>query len=244
MQLRIFQSLLFLVLWLCLSFVRAADIVYVIDKLDIGLHADQSVESPISKLVPSGTELDVIEQVGDLIKVQEPGGIQGWINIKYTVKDKPGRAQVTALENENKKLQKEIELLKSKSAALENTISPNATIAQKELEQQLNSERLKVGEMQAQLTDLKTRIADVNNSELLLEDIKRLEQENKQLVAQLASSGIAMDPNISETNKKIVAVENWKTITITLIIALIIGMVVGALILDYFSRRRHGGFRV
>ncbi len=67
------------------AIIAHAETVYVIDELKIGLHESASINSPIVKLVPSGTELTVMERGDDLVKVKEPEGQQGWINNKYLV---------------------------------------------------------------------------------------------------------------------------------------------------------------
>lgn len=231
-------------LWLVTAIVHA-ETIYVIDELKIGLHEDRTIDSPIMKLVPSGTPLSVIERENELVHVQEPEGVRGWINSKYVMSEKPGKTRINELGNKNIDLQKEIELLKAKTAATANKITPaNGTDAQKELEQQLKSERLKAGELQAQLTDLKSRIADIDNSQQFIADIEQLKQENKLLISQLESSGIEIQTDITSANSHFVSLENWKQILITFVILLVIGMAGGAFILDYLNRRRHGGFRI
>ena len=227
------------ILWL-LAASAHAETIYVIDELKIGLHQDRTTDSPIMKLVPSGTALTVIERDNDLVHVQEPEGIRGWVNSKYVINTKPGKALTKELENKNKELQKEIALLKSKEPTISTT--GDATAAQKDLEQQLKTERLKVGELQAQIADLKARIPNINNSEQFLADIEQLKQENKQLISQLESSGIKANTN--SENGKLEYLSSWKNSVIILVIIFIIGLVVGAFILDYLNRRRHGGFRV
>jgi len=216
-------------LWL-LANVAQAETVYVIDELKIGLHEASSIGSPIVKLVSSGTALTVIERNEGLVHVTEPEGTSGWINSKYIVTDKPGKARV-------KELEKEIELLKS--AATSPTTVIIETEDQQELAQQLKSERLKSGALQAQLADIKAKIANVDNSEQFLANIEQLQQENAQLVSQLESSGIEIQTEVHS-----VSLGNWKQYLTTFIIILIIGMVVGALGLDHLNRRRHGGFRI
>ena len=219
-------------LWL-LTGIAHAETIYVIDELKIGLHQDRTVDSPIIKLIPSGTALTVIERDNNLVHVQESEGVRGWINSKYVLTEKPGKARVNELE-------KEIELLKSAAGA--NT-SSNDVSAQKQLEQQLNSERLKNGDLQAQLADLKARIANIDNSDAFLADIDKLKNENEQLRSQLQSSGIEAQTDASNVMNSF-SLEGWKQKATAFIIALIIGMVAGAFILDHLNRRRHGGFRV
>jgi SH3 domain protein len=226
------RYILISILWLLTSHVYA-ETIYVIDELKIGLHQDRTVDSPIIKLVPSGTALTVIERDNDLVHVQESEGVSGWINSKYVINEKPGKARVNELE-------KEIELLKSGTGT--NTASADSA-AQKELEQQLNSERLKNGDLQAQLADLKASIANIDSSDAFLADIETLKNENEQLRSQLQSSGIEAQTDTTNSIDSF-SLGNWKQKTTALIIVLIIGMVAGAFILDYLNRRRHGGFRV
>jgi len=223
-----------------LTTIAHAETVYVIDELKIGLHEDSTIDSPIIKLVPSGTSLSVIERDNDLIHVQEAGGTKGWINSKYVVADKPGKSRITELEKNNEALQQEIAQLKTNTT----TAPANASEAQKELEQQLNSERLKVGDLQAQLATLKTNVADIDDSGKLLGDIEALKQENRKLISQLESSGIEVAASPESFSEESFSMNNLKQIIVTLLIAFVIGVAGGVFILDLYNRRRHGGFRV
>ena len=55
------QKILFGIISLVASMVNA-ETVYVVDELKIGLHNDRTIDSPIIKLVSSGTSLFVIER--------------------------------------------------------------------------------------------------------------------------------------------------------------------------------------
>jgi SH3 domain protein len=217
-----------------------AETVYVIDELKIGLHEERTIDSPIVKLVSSGTSLSVIDRAGELTQVQDNDGIRGWINNKYIVAEKTGKVRIKELENTNKALQQEIESLKAKTT----TAPANVSEVQKALEQQLNTERLKVGELQAQLTTLKTNIGKIDDSSKLLEDIKTLKQENQHLIGQLESSGIAVETNSESLLENSLMFNNWKQMLIIFLIVFVIGMAAGAYVLDVNNRRRHGGFRV
>lgn len=217
------------IIWLFATMAQA-ETIYVIDELKIGLHKNPSINSPIIKLVTSGTELSIIEREGELVHVQEPEGNRGWINNKYAVTDKPGKTRIN-------KLEKEIALLKSATTA-------NSTDSEKELSQQLKSERLKSGELQAKLTDLRAKIANVDNSGQFLAEIEQLKQENEQLISQLESSGIEVQTETSSANNHFLSLNGWKDFFIAFILVLIIGMIAGAFILDHLGRRRHGGFRI
>ena len=208
-----------------------AEIVYVTDEVKIGLHKEPSNESPIIKLVPSGTELNIIERENDLIHVEEPEGVRGWVNSQNILNSKPGKTKINELETVKKELEKQIETLESE---------PKKSASYEDLEQKLNAERLKVGELQVELTNIKSKAGNVNTNEKLLADIKHLKNANDQLIDQLNSSGISAE-NINDKSE---LSNNSSLKFISFSIIFIFGVIGGALIIDYLNRRRHGGFRV
>ena len=64
--------------------------VYVTDQLQIGLHADKVTDSPILKIVPTGTALEVVKVEENMSFVNGPGGISGWIDNSYLITNEPG----------------------------------------------------------------------------------------------------------------------------------------------------------
>ena len=212
------------------SVVVHAEVAYVTDKIKIGLHQEASNESPIIKLVPSGTKLNIIERENDLIYAEEPEGVRGWVNSQNILNSKPGRTKVIELETVNKELEKKILTLQNESGKL---------ISNEELEKKLNTERLKVGELQVELTNIKSKAGNIESNEKLLADINHLKNANKQLINQLESSGIVSDENGNQISSK-----NSSLKFISFMIIFIFGIIGGILILDFINRRRHGGFRV
>ena len=212
------------------SVVVHAEVAYVTDKIKIGLHQEPSNESPIIKLVPSGTKLNIIERENDLIYAEEPEGVRGWINNQNILNSKPGRAKVIELETVNKELEKKIQTLQNKS---------EKSISNEELEKKLDAERLKVGELQVELTNIKSKAGNIESNEKLLADINHLKNANKQLINQLESSGIVSDENGNQISSK-----NSSLKFMSFMIIFIFGVIGGILILDFINRRRHGGFRV
>ena len=212
------------------SVVVHAEVAYVTDKIKIGLHQEASNESPIIKLVPSGTKLNIIERENDLIYAEEPEGVRGWVNSQNILNSKPGRTKVIELETVNKELEKKILTLQNES---------EKSISNEELEKKLNTERLKVGELQVELTNIKSKAGNIESNDKLLADINHLKNANKQLINQLESSGIVSDENGNQISSK-----NSSLKFISFMIIFIFGVIGGILILDFINRRRHGGFRV
>ena len=212
------------------SAIVLAEVAYVTDEVNIGLHKEPTNESPIIKLVPSGTELNIIERENDLIHVEEPEGVRGWINTQNALNNKPGKTKINELEITNKELHKKIETLEKKSTEL---------ISQGELEKKLNSERLKVGELQVELTNIKSSAGNIQTSDKLLTDIEQLKNANKQLIDQLESAGINRKNSLGSIKP-----ENESSSFSIFLIIFIFGIASGIFILDYINRRRHGGFRI
>ena len=212
------------------SAIVLAEIAYVTDEVNIGLHKEPTNESPIIKLVPSGTKLNIIERENDLIHVEDPEGVRGWINTQNILNNKPGKTKINELKITNKELQEKIKILEKKSMKLG---------SQGDLEQKLNSERLKVGELQVELTNIKSRSGNTETSDKLLADIEQLKSVNKQLIDQFESVGINRENSLSSIEPQ----KEPLSFSIFLII-FIFGIAGGILILDYINRRRHGGFRV
>ena len=195
-----------------------------------GANQEASNESPIIKLVPSGTKLNIIERENDLIYAEEPEGVRGWVNSQNILNSKPGRTKVIELETVNKELEKKILTLQNESGKL---------ISNEELEKKLNTERLKVGELQVELTNIKSKAGNIESNDKLLADINHLKNANKQLINQLESSGIVSDENGNQISSK-----NSSLKFMSFMIIFIFGVIGGILILDFINRRRHGGFRV
>ena len=133
------------------------------------------------------------------------------------------------LEIINRELEEKVKSLKK-----EKIQSPSQT----ELEQQLKSERLRVGQLQVELTNIKSKVGSIDPPEKLLADIEQLKNANRQLIEQIESSGLSTEGNKNNLG----ADENSSFIF--LLMVFLIGVASGTFILDYVNRRRHGGFRV
>lgn len=131
-----------------------AETLFVTDTLNIGLHREADIDSPITGLVPGGTALTVLAQSGELAEVRAANGPRGWIDGRYLVTEKPARARARELEIETQRLRAELASLRSANSSPA-TASPddNGPLAAR-----LNAQRLKAAELTARLTELKNRL--------------------------------------------------------------------------------------
>ena len=66
-----------------------AESVYVIDQLLVGVHAERTLNSVILIMVPTGTELEVLERGERFVRVQAEDGTTGWVDGNYLTPDQP-----------------------------------------------------------------------------------------------------------------------------------------------------------
>lgn len=193
-----------------------AETLFVTDTLNIGLHLEADIDSPITGLVPGGTALTVLARSGELAEVRAANGPRGWIDGRYLVAEKPASARARELEIETQRLRAELASLRSANSSP----APASPDDNGQLAARLNAQRLKAAELTARLTELKNRLV-----------------ATEQRAATAAGPGAGRGDLIA-------GLANWKTLAITGLVMLIIGMLGGACLLDWLNRRRHGGFRL
>ncbi len=221
-----------------------SETVYIDDKVQVGLHEEKNVDSPIQKLLPSGTALEIIKRDTPLSQVREPGGNTGWVDNRYLADTAPGRAQLQAAQNKISTLESELNTLKSAGTTTRTDNPKDADLLKenKGLTELLKSERLKVGELQAQTAELRNKLGKSGNSEMQAQ-IDALLQEKIELQKRIE----AMESQPADPEQP-VAIDlkafDWRKMLIFTAIGLLTGLFAGIYLMDWSNRRRHGGFRV
>lgn len=224
-----------------------AEPVYIDDKLMVGLHQDKSVDSPILKVLPGGTTLEIVRRDTPLSQVKDPGGSTGWIDNKYLTDAAPGRTQLQTALDQISKLEAEIASLKSATVATAPTRADDVvkiTKENEELKQLLKSERLRIGELQTQTAELRNKLAKSNGGDSdLIEQLDTLTREKAELEKELGKIQTGAQPS-QEKVKLDIGEFDWKRMLISIAVSLLAGFIAGLLLLDWMNRRRHGGFRI
>lgn len=246
-------------LWLIMATqMVTAENLFVTDQLKAGLHEEKSLDSPIVKIVPTGTSLEIVKQEESVSFVKEPGGASGWIDNSYLVEAKPAGSmqagnpgKVQALETELEQAKQRIETLITQTGpSQENETLSSLRKEKEDAEQQYKSERIKVGELQVQLAELRKRLGQDNDTDTLYKKIDALTKENKQLEVQLARAEENISNSINEHQESgsvsagTSTSSYWRNIFIAFLVILVLGIGLGIYIMDILNRRRHGGFRV
>lgn len=215
-----------------------AETVYIDDKVMVGLHQDKDIDSAIIKLLPGGAALEVLKRDTPLTQVKEPGGASGWISNHHLVDSAPGRTQVLQAQEKLARLESELSALKDGQGAMPASDTDNQKLAalskeNEELKQQLQSEQLKAGELQAQAAELRNQLG---------RESAGADPDEEQDAAATAAGNADIGPDVrldlDITNL------GWRAILIGMAVCSIIGLIGGAWLMDWINRRKHGGFRI
>ena len=213
-----------------------AETAYIIDKIQVGIHEESTLNSPILKLVGTGAQLDVIQRGVDMSEVVDPDGTKGWVNTAYLIDNKPGttsnnNSQVADLEAKLQLSEAEINKLKTQLSESDNTLN----------NEEVTALRLRVGELQAKLTEERKK----NNEATPTMDnnaIANMVEQNanlKQTIASLQSEiEQAQQTDTFAISKPLQEYWRW------LLVPLFIGIFIGIFFYDQYKRHQHGGFRV
>lgn len=258
------RTLAFLALYCCQPLV-AAENAFVIDKLLVGVHEGKDLDSAIIKVLPTGTQLEILKREGELAYVADPEQTKGWVDAAYLTAERPAALRALELEKEKTALEQRIKQLEAQpgapaaaagAAAGASAAAGDAngqvdalTRENTELKGKLSDERLRSGELQTEVAGLR---AEVKNSSAPPDArVLELEHARDDLQAELAAVREQLGEFEARTNLNDSAAllplvvrdySTWILLALAVIIAL--AFAGGAYAIDFLSRRRHGGFRI
>ncbi len=224
-----------------------AETVYITDSLLVGLHEEKSIDSAILKVLPTGTALEVIKRNGESVNVRDKDGVVGWISNNYLINNNPDEnvaMDSSAAQVRIRDLEAELQNIRMQQTKPHQwqIIDPEEIVKikndNKKLNQQINSEKLKSGELQAKLAELKNLISKNGSKKGLTDKIKLLTEKNVQLedeIKQFQQDRKIAKPFVDDLN-----VHNPIVLSG---IALLLGLFIGIILMDWRARRRHGGLR-
>lgn len=161
-----------------------ADTWYVKPSAEVPIRSGQGTEYKILSVVPDGLTVTILEDGDPWVKVRTEGGTEGWMLKRYLSKDPPLTGQVAALraekerlEQENKKMLKELEELSA--AFSQNQQELNTCIAERD-EIRQNYEALRTDT--ADVVTIKKNLTDrTREVEEIRQQLAVLERENRNL---------------------------------------------------------------
>ncbi|MGQ0658551.1 MAG: TIGR04211 family SH3 domain-containing protein [Chromatiales bacterium] len=244
-----------------------AETAYVIDKLLVGVHAENSLDSPIIKVFPTGTQLEVLKRQGDLAQIKGPEGVMGWVDAVYLTKEQPAAVVAEMLEAQNRRLVEDLKAAQGKSAELEARLAriPQSDPAVNEelaelrkdkegLRRSLDGERTRAEDLQAKLAELQRRpasdatvVANLRTENAALRaQLEQVRSERPPMRAALAPAGDSWSADFLASGLRVGGRVLLAPMTLLILgtVLLIACFACGVWLMDYLQRRRHGGFRI
>lgn len=139
---------------LLLPLAAPAERAFIIDRVEAGLHEDNSTASPIIELLPTGTEVEVLARADGRVKVRTSDDQVGWLDARYLMKTEPTSAELEATRAALEASRAELAQLRRLEPQA--TDDASATLAdlrdsRDRLEAELGRERTEVAELRKQL---------------------------------------------------------------------------------------------
>jgi len=209
--------------------------VYVIDHLAVGLHETKQINSPIVRVLPTGTTLQVLRREEVFVKVKTEDGVEGWVDATYVMDEKPAQLALLELEARFVDSRNELEVARAEIESLTIKLeSMRSAEVGHDSNEEATSEALR--EMQ--------RLAEKNQSlvaELEAAKIASREAE-RQAVGRHETSGPSQNLTAMFSNTGFLGLGKWHWIMVGALMVLAFGL--GGYLVDWGIRRRHGGFRI
>lgn len=161
-----------------------AEMTYVIDQLFVGVHQDRALDSPIIKVLPSGTPLEVLARDGEFAWVQMEDGAAGWVDVSYLMVEKPARL-----------------VLSEQSARFTNAQSESGDLRAQLSESQveLRETQSELANVQAMLANERASIANVRTTTAELQtELSNAKTDTANVRAELAESQTALENTRAE----------------------------------------------
>lgn len=242
----------------------SSETAYVTDKMRVGIYASQDLNSKILKILSTGDKLKIVRETELMSLVIDDSGIQGWIDKNYLMKNKPAAMllkDVSEKSNRDVLQQKATNVPKENHAATDNIstkandLKKNNTRLKTKLAQVLP--RVKQCESRASILEkknerlneeltIKCASADMTSEDTVpLLNYQKLEKQLTDLKSSI-NDRVTKKQSLSENNSGPVSIIKYYSLWIvaSMLALIVFGAVMGAYLLDYFNRRRHGGFRI
>lgn len=211
-----------------------ADTMYVMDRLELGIHEDKSADSAIVRLVPSGTALEVMVRDEAFVQIRTVDGVVGWVDGRYLMPEKPAQIELAELQTRHSETQSQLEeaelRVEDLDARLEDLSNVDATPGQ-----------------EAMQNDAASEVERLTEENLLLrEELLNIERS---AFAEVILTPPVIDkptppkqPKVAVKDQSVFGLSKFQWMFIVALSVLCFGL--GAYLVDYNARKRHGGFRL
>lgn len=197
-----------------------AESVFIIDQVKAGLHESRDINSPIVKVLPTGSKLEVMSRDGARVQVRDNSGTVGWIDQRFLMPDKPTRQLLNEAEAELERTRAELRQLQVQQNETDAQATPAELQRLKQtrdrLQKELAAERDQVAALRSRIDALENQSGPASTAADTTDPMQRVES----------------------------IINQPRYLAAAIVVLLLLGILLGAWLLDYLNRRRHGGFRI
>ena len=198
--------------------VSAESLVYITDQLDLPIRSDKNFGNNIIRLLPSGTELSLLQSTEDgWAQIQFDDTI-GWIKSFYLSPDPSAREKLKKLTRTNN---------------ANKLLITKLTSEKEELEKQLLSIKEENSDLVVQRSKSQ---AEKEHIEQIYQDALKLEHENEKLIQEKLQ--LKAELQLAENNTQIQKDTSSRNWFIVGAIVLFFGMMIGFIVPNLLNRRR------
>ena len=198
--------------------VSAESFVYITDQLDLPIRSDKNFGNNIIRLLPSGTELSLLQSTEDgWAQIQFDDTI-GWIKSFYLSPDPSAREKLKKLTRTNN---------------TNKLLITKLTSEKEELEKQLLSIKEENSDLVVQRSKSQ---AEKEHIEQIYQDALKLEHENEKLIQEKLQ--LKAELQLAENNTQIQKDTSSRNWLIVGAIVLFFGMMIGFIVPNLLNRRR------
>ena len=198
--------------------VSAESFVYITDQLDLPIRSDKNFGNNIIRLLPSGTELSLLQSTEDgWAQIQFDDTI-GWIKSFYLSPDPSAREKLKKLTRTNN---------------ANKLLITKLTSEKEELEKQLQSIKEENSDLVVQRSKSQ---AEKEHIEQIYQDALKLEHENEKLIQEKLQ--LKAELQLAENNTQIQKDTSSRNWFIVGAIVLFFGMMIGFIVPNLLNRRR------
>jgi len=181
MQLFIRLSLTFLSLWTLLVSACWAETRYISDQLVVSLRERPQNNAESIQYLRTDTAVDVIEDLGDFVKVKTEGGETGFIKTHYLTTETPKITVIQKLQQERDRLAAKVSETKDRLSS----VNTESNQAQQEMENLKKSLQANQAELQKTNADFRALQKDAQNVIEITKERDQLLTSNQELSVKI-----------------------------------------------------------
>ncbi|HEY5602080.1 MAG TPA: TIGR04211 family SH3 domain-containing protein [Gammaproteobacteria bacterium] len=206
-----------------------AESIYITDKISIDVHSEKFAQGDLTKSLPSGTLVEVLQRDQGYTQIRTRDNFEGWVESKYLTNEKPTQIDYLQLAVKYRAAQDKIQDYETRLQELRNEAqsaegSRNKVKHSGALRQDLKLKDITIAELKITVADLEEQLAGTR------QQLDAALQTQATGSFQNWSTDTATSPSLYNTNSS-VSFYTW--LVLSLAVTLIIGVLLGFVLVDY-----------